>query len=456
MRTLIALCLSISLPSPAVAVAQDVRFTPDQLRQDLAAIESVVRDSHPDPGHSVDGGALTRSMDALKERLTGALDRDQAWREFATLNPILADGHLFVGFPDWRADSEAHRKQAAVLFPFEVHVTENGEVFVETQLGGSDTPFAGARLETINAVSARIVAAELLARAHGDTPAFRAELVSRRWWFYYWKVYGSSPVFDLVLTQERSTTVRLPGSRATPTLLADEAAFERQFSLELLPCHGALLAVRSFSWPDREQFFEFTRYAFAKIRETGVQTLLIDVRDNGGGDDDMWIRGILPYVATKPYRWASSYRKRIVEAHRDEGEKTGEIVSGQIDRWIQPEPGDAWRFSGDLYVLIGRSTYSSAILFSNVIQDFGFGTIAGTGGSARVNQSGGVQKVVLPNTGLVVWWPRFILTRPSGATHPALVQPDIAVNENPLLPGDAVGELLRRGPQHCEKSSAAL
>ena len=257
---------------------------------------------------------------------------------FATLNPLLADGHLFVGIPNWRAEAEAHLAQGGTFFPVEVYVSDDGSVLVKAALGGGETPHAGARLQSINGVDARVVSAELLARAHGDTPAFRAELVSRRWWFYYWKVYGAKVDFDLDFSGGQPASVRVPGSREKPEFLAEEADFGRQFGIELLRCRGALLTVKSFSWKDKAQFIAFTRDAFGRIRDAGVQTLVIDVRANGGGDDDYWIEGILPYVATKPYRWASTYRKRVLEEYRDEGETTGDVVSGEIDRWIQPEP----------------------------------------------------------------------------------------------------------------------
>jgi len=435
------LCLCSLCAAPSSVAAQDAQFSPQQLRQDLAVIEAEIRNKHPNLGHSTDEAKLARSLRALEPRLDAPLSRDAAWRAFATLNPVFADGHLFVGFPDWRADVQAYLDAGGVLFPFEVHVTQTGEVFVRSELGGAGTLFAGARVESINGVDARTVSAELLARAHGDTSAFRAELVSRRWWFYYWKTYGPETDFDLLLTKERRTALRLPGSRSEPVFLAEEKSFERQFRLELLPGHGALLTVSSFAWPDKHRFFEFTRNAFSKIREAGLQTLIIDVRANGGGDDQLWMQGIMPYIATKPYRWASSYQKRIVEPYRDEGETLGEVVSGPIDRWIEPEPDHPLRFSGETYVLIGTSTYSSAILFANTVQHFGFARVAGTGG-ARADQSGSVQKTVLPNADLVLWWPRFILTRPSAAAEPALVAPDISISEDPFQPHAAIDELL--------------
>lgn len=431
------LCL-FTLPAAA-----QVRYTAAQLREDLVTLESSIRSTHPDLQHSTEEPAFAQALRSVRERLDRPMTRDEAWQTFATLNPVLADGHLFVNFANWRGDTDAYLKAGGVLFPFEVHVTPDGQAVIRSELGGGESPLAGARVRSINGLDARDVAKALAARVHGDTPAFRADLLSRRWWLYYWRMYGAPAEFAIVLDDAARTTVRMPGSERKPVTLAIESTFETQFAFQLLPCDAALLTVRSFSW-DKQPFLDFTHEAFRKMREAGVRRLVIDVRDNGGGDDDMWIEGLLPYFATKPYRWASNYKKRVLEGHRDEGEQIGSVVSGSIDRWIPPQPDNPLRYSGEVYVLVGGGTYSSAVLFTNVVRDFGFGKIAGTGGSARADQSGGIQKTVLPNTGLAVWSPRFVLQRPSGASQPILVEPDIAIEEDPLRPAAAVDRLLTR------------
>ena len=95
-------------------------------------------------------------------------------------------------------------------------------------------------------------------------------------------------------------------------------------------------------------------------------------------------------------------------------------------------------------MLVGRLTYSSAVLFSNVMQDFGFAKLVGAGGYARTRQTGGVVNVSLPNTGLEITIPRFVLDRPSGNREPALVHPDIVLPDSPLDRRVTVNALLAR------------
>jgi peptidase S41-like protein len=420
---------AFSVCAAQAAASAPPTFTPEQLRADLAALATALRDMPPDLAHTTDPRKVWEALDVLQRQIGNAsLDREGTWRLFATLNPLLGDGHLFVGFVDWRAEAREHLESGGVFFPFEVKVTPDGEVHVEHALGGVATELAGARLEKINGIDTRLVTTALLARVHGDTPVFRAALLSRRFWLYYWKVFGAPRQFELALAGER-LPMRLSGSAALPAVIADEESFDRQFRLELQPDKLALLTVSSFAWSDKAQFLAFTRDAFEKMRVAGTKTLVIDVSANGGGNDEMWIEGLLPYIATRPYRWASRYRKRVVVADPAKHEAVGDIVDGEVETWFPPQPEHPLKFTGKVYVLVGDATYSSAVVFSNVVQDFGFGVVAGPGNSVRAATTGGTRRTTLPNSGLILVAPRFVLTRPSGKTEPALLTPDLRVRD---------------------------
>ena len=231
-------------------------------------------------------------------------------------------------------------------------------------------------------------------------------------------------MFDLDLTGSRAPRASL-AALELPQLLADEASFERQFWLETLTEDTVAMKLGSFAWPDKQQLLDFTRASFEKMRDIGTKNLIIDLRDNGGGDDVMWIEGVMPYLATKPYRTGSTYRKRVVVANPEKGEVVGSVVDGAIDTWYPAQPDNPLRFHGKVFVLVGPGTYSSAVVFSNVMQDFGFAELAGVGDSVRANLSGGVRRTTLTHSGLIVAAPRFTLNRPSGAQEPVLFTPRI-------------------------------
>lgn len=439
---MLLLALGTCCTAPLHAVTAD-RYTPQQLRADIDALQAGIAATHPQPSHSVDPTQLQLAMDGLRRRISGDLDRDGAWREFSLLNPLLADGHLFVGYSSWRDETARHLQAGGALFPFEVVVDIDGTVRIVAALGGSPSALAGRQIDSINGLPTTMVANQLLAHVHGDSPNFRAALLSSRWWFFYWKVYGATPAFDLVFQEPSAIPLHLAASTAQPAILAGEDVFDRQFNLDLLPRNAATLTIRTFAWPDEKEFFDFTRRAFEQMKAAGTRTLLIDVRENGGGNDAMWLEGLLPYLADQPYRWASHYTKKVVRPNDTKGERLGEVLSGTVDSWVQPQPDNPLLFRGRIYVLVGPATYSSAVLFANTMQDFDFAVIAGEGKSVRSTQSGGVQKIDLPNTGLTLWSPRFLLIRPSGKVEPKWLTPDLPIQDDRLKPQAMVNAVLQ-------------
>src|SRR3954468_8147564 len=141
----------------AGARADGPRFSAAQLREDLAYLAHALHEMPADLAHSADVPGLELAIRALDTGLghSAARDRDAAWRLFAALNPRPADGHLFVGFLDWRGETRAHLAAGGVLFPFEMRVTADCELRVRATLGGAASEFAEAVIRRVERISAR-------------------------------------------------------------------------------------------------------------------------------------------------------------------------------------------------------------------------------------------------------------------------------------------------------------
>lgn len=442
MRFLLLLLLCLG------AAQAETLISPAQLRDDLREMRRVIAEIHPEPSFSADTAALDaayRSLDAELAGLTQGLSRDQAWLRLARLNPLFNDAHWVVAQPDWRGQLQSHLQAGGGLFPFELQVGPEAQVHLRERLGGGASPWHGARLLAVNGRPVESLVPQLLALMHGDTPALRAELLSLRWSYYLWKCLGAPAQWRLRLQQgSRVHELQLPASQAEPLTLQRSTRFEAAHRFQLLPNGQALLTLHSFWWPDKARYFDFLRDSFAKLREAGTRTLFIDIRANPGGDDDQWKRGLLDRIAGTPYRNGGRFLKKVMPGRVGPGEVVGSTLPGEIQGWEPGAQDGPLRFDGAVYVLVGRSTYSSAILFANVVQDFGFATLVGGPGIARTRQSGGIQTRVLPHSGLEITVPRFILARHAGDGGPALVTPDLRLVDDPL-DAHALIERLREG-----------
>ncbi|MEJ7807644.1 MAG: S41 family peptidase [Telluria sp.] len=441
----LSLMLGLLLPFvPAVAQVPPVqpRLSVAQLQEDLVFLKKSIQLTHPNLAFSTNIAQLDLAYKKLERQLQTPMTRAEAWRVFGALNPVYNDAHLQVSMGEFGADAAAHTAGGGGFFPFEVQVDASGELSIRAEVGGAPSVLGGMRIETINGVSARQVTRQLLALTFGDNPMLRANLLSGRWWRFYWKSFGTPERFDLTLATPSGPTRIMRAAVALPP--SSDADFSKTYHFEMLPGGVGLLTVNSFMWPDRKLFYAFTEKVFTTLRDTKATSLLIDVRENGGGDDPMWKEGLLRYLADKPYRHGSTYEKKVIAGRAGAGETVGDIVKGEIVTWHQPELANPLHFSGKTYVLMGRNTYSSSILFINTMQDFKFGTLVGEGGYARARQSGGIQHMVLPNSKWGVIVPRFILDRPSGTRTPELVYPDLVLPDSPLDSRALINALLAR------------
>ncbi|QSQ31643.1 hypothetical protein ISN34_06655 [Xanthomonas translucens pv. translucens] len=95
------------------------------------------------------------------------------------------------------------------------------------------------------------------------------------------------------------------------------------------------MTIRTFSWPEPAAFVAFAHRAFQQMKASGTRTLVIDVRHNGGGGDALWLQGLLPYLADRPYRWASRYTKESAPRRPCEtrtGGRCAERTRGNVER----------------------------------------------------------------------------------------------------------------------------
>lgn len=422
---------SATVKTGSPTALQDQKFSPAQLKADLQSLRTFIKDTHPDVGHSASAAELERAFLQIEASQEKPLTANEFWLQTAKLNPLFNDAHWSVNLPQDQTDMQQLIKKTGGVFPLEVHIRPDGELTVLALAGGADTPWRGATIQSVNAVPAAVIGRQLLALRHGDSPINRANLLGPAFQLYYAKVFGSPAEFKLQLTQhDKTIEVTLPASQQAAVLGKDGKNFSDNFSYQSLNADTAYLKLGTFYWPDEQKIGAFTKDAFSKIQQSGAKTLIIDVRENRGGNDSVWIEQLLPYLADQPFRVGSHNKKKVIASRASATEPAGLVIDSEFKTWYQPQLDNPLRFTGKVIVLTGRRTYSSAVQFCNVMQDFAFATLVGEGSYVRSRSTGGVQFFTLPHSKLDIVVPRFWAARPKGGFTEQLLTPDL------LLPDD--------------------
>lgn len=141
---------------------------------------------------------------------------------------------------------------------------------------------------------------------------------------------------------------------------------------------------------------------FAAVAQRGVRRIVVDLRDNGGGDST---------VANEFLRWLDVDRYRTQGSTRRYGPwlRTSEPEVAENARVAEP-------YRGEVFVATSPVTFSSAVIFTYLLRDNNLATVVGEAPANNPTSYGDVISYRLPHTRLA-WqttWKLFI--RASGDT----------------------------------------
>jgi hypothetical protein len=195
-------------------------------------------------------------------------------------------------------------------------------------------------------------------------------------------------------------------------------------------------------------FKAFVEKAFGALAESGARKLIIDLRNNPGGDvsfSDL----IIARLTNRPYRFASRYEVRAGRNTKESwaasdhdpasfagiisdaiaAAAVGERVSVAVPE-VQPITDNA--FDGKVWVLIDKHSFSNAAVIAALMQDLDIATLVGEETADLATTYGAVERFSLPNSGAAIVYPKAYMVRPSGDESVRGVVPDISISPNPI------------------------
>lgn len=438
---ILIVCLSFFNTRSQAEDALSIMLQPKQISEDLDQWLVFLENTHPQLSYTVANvDAFYAGIEQLKKSITEPISALEFWKKVTVFNHVLNDGHTVIKFPKLKTLANQHIKNGGGLFPFQV-VFDQDKLTIKSKLDGEHTEFRGYEITHINGQKSNDFILPLLQRTNGDSERFRKALLQRQLSEYIWLYYGDFKSFDLSLTKYGQQQTKI--FTASKTVFSLNDVFSEAFKFEILDESNALITLNTFSWgAEYKDVIAFLHKAFAKIQQKNIQHVIIDIRENGGGDDGIWIDGILPYIADKTWRTGSNNKFKVLKGRANKERKVGDIIESENS--FRDVDNSVEKFTGDVSVLISAFTYSSSILFANVVQDHQFGQLVGETTGGKSGQTGGTQAITLTNSKLKVVSPFFYLERPRGGDNHNPVEPDVVINYDKTIPEQLVNKLINQ------------
>ncbi|MEM9301765.1 MAG: S41 family peptidase [Pseudomonadota bacterium] len=469
----IALALSISLAARA-ASDRDAPIPAAEVRADFEALYAGLKSAHVDLfAHRSRTDYDARYEDTLA-RFTAPMSRFEvqvAFQRFVAYGNV---AHARIEFPS--TAYESFRAAGGRTFPIYPRIVA-GRAYVGEDYSSEPGIQSGDEIVAINGEPMSAWLERTAAHVSADTPYIAHSLLEFRFPSYLWLELGEVEAFRLTLkgpTGRRDLTIEATTREAQRAAAAEQPV---RFSLDssartyrmlegrigyLQP--GPFYNVEDPTAPwDNVAFLAFVDQAFGHFIESGASDLVIDLRQNPGGDNS-FSDAMLAWIAAEPFRFCSAFLIRSSdeaaasnEARLAQQDSAVESVSTLFARqyasvprgetfefeipYAQPRAGG--RFEGRVFALINRHSYSNAVNVAAMIQDYELGTIAGEKTSDMATTFGAMETFELPRTGIEVGFPKAHIIRPSGDRRTDGVTPDWVI-ASPIVAGadDAVLDAL--------------
>ena len=361
--------------------------------------------------------------------------------------------HARVEFP--LEAYEAFRANGGKTLPIYLRIVD-GIAYVGENYSGNPDIHVGDELVTLNGEPMSDWLHRASAYIAADSDYIAHSLLEFTFPREFWALNGELDRFTLGIKRgdESNTVVVEASNRKAQQDVAGESpdsfALDDGRSYRMLDDSLAYLRpgpFYSFETPedpwDNAAFVAFIDGAFEHFLAHRAEALVIDLRQNPGGDNS-FSDAMLAWIADEPFRFFSKFLVRSSDeaaasnASRLSADDDDESVTAKFAEFYATVPrGEVFsfelpyamprtdpRFDGEVYVLINRHSYSNAANVAAIVQDYELGIIVGEETSDFATTYGAMEQFQLPGSGIGVGFPKAHIIRPNGDTNPGGVIPD--------------------------------
>ena len=456
-------CSAAPAPVATEAVSAPAAAAPvsvEDIRSDFDSLYTQLQASHYD----LFARRARDQYDAQFERMRAQIDRplplpqvSEFFQRFVAYGNV-AHARIDPPMQAW----ESFRRAGGKAFPLLLRVVD-GKAYVSDDYSGASGLAKGLEVVAVDGVPAMQWLARMRAHVSGDNDYMGYAQLETQLPLLVWQELGEVQQFRVQIRTPRSglANVDVP-ARDRAGFAAAQAKRSVRFELDWSTrqarmLEGGLAYLRpgpfydnrtdaAHPW-DPTDFQAFLDDSFNNFLEQDAKALLIDLRDNPGGDNS-FSDLMVAWFANKPFRFSSAFDIKVSAAAIESNRKrlqdtgggtdstsaklatlyTGKSLGSRVSFPIPlVAPRQGTRFTAPVYLLVNRHSYSNTVLVAAIAQDYGFGKVMGEETADLASTYGALEKFTLPRTGIEVAFPKARILRPSGDPQARGVIPDIAI-----------------------------
>jgi hypothetical protein len=378
--------------------------------EDIDCFVKTLEDVHPNLYDRVSREEFADSVANIKERIPSSLEENELFVDISRLGALVRDAHTGNGYSYFMRRGNLFLRK---IFPYKITVV-NDRIYVTGNYSYKDDIPAGSEIVRINGLSSAEFIRRVSTLLSYETIPYRNTLVANPMFIAIWNNFKEYIVeFRLPASGELRTNRTSGGLYARIQFLRSLTAMRQPYEFSVIG--DSIGSIGFYQFNDPERFEGFLKAAFETVKRKGISRLLLDIRENGGGNSSLGDE-LMQYISRKPFRMFDRVQVKVsqevlswhpdwVDSTKREAGRTYEIPEIPLT----PLRQNPLRFDGTCILLTGRHTFSSAAAFASAFRCFDVGVIVGAETGGITVCYGDIYDFTLPRTGIGfrVSWKRF-------------------------------------------------
>lgn len=394
------------------AINSQKTISKKQAIKDLNRIVDVV-EAHPKPFRHITEEDWKKQVNKIKKQLPSELSILDEYRLLAPLMGAIRDGHSGLYLPE--NFMKEHSKEHGVL-PFKVYINNEDKMYVIDNYVDNLSVSEGAEIIAMNDMAVKDFIEAVDPMIGYERKPFRNTIIERGIDQYLLLAFGPLKKIKIETKLASAEThevdfidYEIPKAKWEEENQRKDRLIEIGKPYEYVKVKNGIgrLNIFSFSF-NSEKFEDVLRQTFGKIKEDSIHSLIIDVRENGGGYPGNtskithWVTNTKFRSITKnemkvsqPYkdyfnkragtslrRFTFSNQRHSIDLNSLMNSANGKMIT--TDREHIEEPVEKFHeFKGDLYLLTDRRSFSASSCLAANFKCYTLGTVVGstTGGT---------------------------------------------------------------------------
>lgn len=407
------------------------KYSVNQVMEDIDYTEKYLTKFHPDPFRYISKDSLHAFIVNLKSKIDSPLTEMQTRFYIKRIIATIGCGHTDVGAS--KKYTKAIKKLNKPVIPFNIFITDSNQVIILNNLTNDSTIKVGDEILSIDNRSTKQILNTIYSiySSDGYNKTHKKQGIRYNWFKYYYSFcYGFKLDYLLKIKHQNNsiTKYKLPAySSIKDTLILpkkDSVNYIRKTkacSYSIIQDDKSIAVIDINAFKGRH-WFKFFRKSFKDIKHKNIEHLVIDLRDNGGGQVAYGMN-LLSYLIDKPTNLSFDRKPNLIPLNfRFKMNIFTRITPiflsfrfqdipkhGRLRHYIISFPKKRNAFKGQIYVLTNGKSFSMSGVDATYLKYKSNAIIIGeeTGGNIAGSNAIISGNILLPHSKIQVFIPMY-------------------------------------------------